>query len=66
VVEPPAAVGKLFGPEDGDGIGEAFVGRGIDRTKVIQSPEDVIVPARGKSRPQKQRIDDPPGAMRSA
>src|SRR5437899_223469 len=62
VFQRPTAVRKLFVPNDLHGIGKAVVAAGVDGLKVIERPQDVVVPSRREGELNENRFDNLAGA----
>src|SRR5947208_1597666 len=63
VVQRPATILALAGAHNFDRLRKARVGRRIDGLEIVQSAEDVVVPARWERKMQENRLDDFAGAV---
>ena len=60
VLQRPAAVGALGATDDVDRFAEAPVPRRVDGLEIIESAEDVVVPARREREAKEDGLDDVP------
>src|SRR5207244_4949063 len=56
MLQRPAAVRALAALDDGDGVGEARVARRVDVLEIVESAEDVVVPAWRESEAREDRL----------
>ena len=65
VLQRPTAVFEPTVVDDFDGLGEPRIARSVDRPKIIECTEDVVMPSGRKREAGEFRLDDFAGAVRS-
>lgn len=63
VLQGPAAIFEPAVVDDFDGLGKAWIARGVDGLKIIKCAENVVVPSGRKRKTSEFRLDDFAGAV---
>ena len=63
VLQGPAAIFEPAVVDDFDGLGKAWIARGVDGLKIIKCAENVLVPSGRKRKTSEFRLDDFAGAV---
>src|SRR5215471_12319264 len=58
VLQGPAAIFELAVVDDFDGLGKAWIARGVDGLKIVKCAENVVVPSGRKGKTSEFRVDD--------